>query len=94
MTRTSGARFDTSTIVRLRVLFLQPFADQGGTGGLALRRFEHFPFELLQVGRLGLDAQLIHRGNGNVVDQPQVDPQADARQQPHRLFGGNLPGVA
>ena len=48
--------------------------------------------ELLEERRLGLDEQLVDRGDRQVVDQPQVDPHPHARKQKHRFFAGDRLG--
>ena len=50
--------------------------------------------ELLQVGRLGVDEQLVDRRDLQVVDQAQVHAHPHAGEQVHRLFGADRLGGA
>src|SRR5262249_3596307 len=69
-------------------------AEVAGAGGVALLAVEQRAHQLLQVGRLRLDEQFVHRGDRHVVEQAQGDAEAHARQQVHRLLGGHHRGRA
>src|SRR5437867_12048216 len=67
----------------------QALAEQSRSCDVPLGRFERRLVDLLQVGGLSQDQQLVDRGNFQFVDQAQIDSQADARQQMQRLFGSD-----
>ena len=47
------------------------------------------PVQLLQVGRLRVDEELVDRRNLQVADQAQVDAHPHAGEQVHRLFAAD-----
>ena len=64
-------------------------AQIAGPLDVAVGRVELHAAQLLQVGRLGVDEQLVERGDLQVVDQAQVDAHPHAGEQVHRLFGAD-----
>src|SRR5436309_350742 len=80
--------------VGVRPRFTQPPAQVACPGGVAFFPVEVGAHQLLEVSGLGMDEQLVDRGNGQVVDQAQVDAEADEGEQLHRFFRGHHGGRA
>ena len=58
----------------------------GGAFDIPLIHLQRGSLDPLQVGGLGLDEQFVHRLDLDVVDQAQIDPQANIGEQEHGLF--------
>src|SRR5262245_16217228 len=74
-------------LIRVGSLLPEAGAEVAGAGCVALFPVERRPHELLQVGRLSVQEQLVHRSDRQVFDESEVNAQADAGEQLHRLLG-------
>ena len=64
----------------------EALTQQRGSRDVPFGRFERCLVDLLQVRGLRQDQQFVDRGNFQLVDQIEVDPQTDARQQMQSFF--------
>ncbi len=75
--------------------FRESLAEVAGTSDVSVLSFERASFELLQVGRLRVDEEVIDQVDADIVDEVQVDSHADAGEELHRLLGADgLGGLA
>ena len=71
----------------------QTLTEITGACDIAFRRPECFVLDLLQMRRLRVNEQFVHRRHFNAGNKSQVDPHPHARKQVHGLFGCNCLGV-
>ena len=65
-----------------------------GSKGVPGADAQRFSTQLLQVGRLSVNEQFVHRRNGNMIDQTKIDPHANLTQVVHGFFAADPFGSA
>src|SRR5262245_54649421 len=93
----NASRVSHEPSIRLRLgalLGIEVLPDVARPFDIAVGRVQLAAAELLQMGRLRVDEELVDRADLQLVQEAHVDPHPQPRKQHHRLFGGDHACVA